>query len=105
MKTWLLTTAYLRIDTLNDYNLTVAFCSVLKANRFCFKVTFNKVKHFLSYTIVSRNDDKGHILLSLLLFVSIESRSIVNRCIGQQSVSNGNYVHYVYSCKHMCTGK
>ena len=46
--------------------------------------------------IVSRNDDKG----DSLLFVSLENRSIVARCIGQLWVSSGNCVHYI-SYMHM----
>ena len=53
---------------------------------------------FLSYVIVSRNDDT-RVMLSLQLFVSVESRSIVDRFIGPHSISTSseNYVHYV-SC-------
>ena len=43
---------------------------------------------------------EGHVN-RLLLFVWVESRLIFNRCIGQHSVSSGNYVHYVVLQVHV----
>ena len=55
---------------------TVAFCFVLKAGTFFFKVTLRS-NVFLSHIIVSRNDGKGHAKF-ILLFVAVENRSIVD---------------------------
>ena len=75
----------------------VIFCSMLRTGRFFKKFTF-KSNIFVSYFIVSRNDQK----LVMFSVFGLGRESFNSRpYIGQHSISNGKRVHHIIYM-HMC---